>query len=292
MQPNSEPTPADIAAVAESITPTAPAAPTSPAPQMQPDAPVSQPAPSQSQTDPFTTLFASEPAPTEATAPAEATPATEPSQPTSPTSQQLPTQQPVNQPVEPAVSASPPVDDYQTYEEYMAETLKGVPETPVAPDPSKISEDDPEAIKNFFDELVNTAVNRATSETSRKSAIQTRERQLWDESFDKFGSLRTNKPLRDMVHSIRMGYFQRGQAITPTQAADKLLSSLGNQYQKGVADSQVVTTIENVQPAGGNSGAPVPTTLDKDSALSAVQDGGEAALAQILDAQIKAGKTW
>lgn len=298
MNPTSEPTPADIAAVASAIgeptnTPAPqPQAPPAPAPQMQPPAPTPQPAPSQQQTDPFAQLFASEPtpAPQEPTPPAPQPQQEQPKEPTSPQTTPQP-QQPAEP--QPAPQAQPtPTDDYQSFEDYMNETLKNVPKAPEAPNPEDISPDDPVAIKKFFDDLVNTAVQKATTETARKSAIQNRERALWDEAFDKYGSLRTNKNLRDMVHSIRMGHFQRGIAITPKQAADKLLESLGNQYKQGVADNQVVTTIENVQPTGGNSAAAVPTTLDRESALTAVQTGGEAALAQILDAQIKAGKTW
>jgi hypothetical protein len=146
------------------------------------------------------------------------------------------------------------------------------------------------AIKQFFDDLVNTAVQRSSAEVSRQQAIQLAERGLWDKAFEKYGSLRVNKPLRDMVHSIRMGYFQRGQAITPTQAADKLLDAMKNQYQRGVADSQVHTTIEQVQPNSGGSAAQPPTSMDAASTLEAVQTGGEVALAEILDAEIKAGR--
>lgn len=323
MQPNSEPTPADVAMVAAAMgEPAAPAQPQpapapqpaqpapapTPAPQQQPAPVTPQPAPSQQQTDPFASLFASEPtapaqptaqpqAPTQPTQPTEPTsPTPQPQQPTEPTQPTQPQPQAQPQPGEtvqpqaPAQPATPPADEYQTFDEYMASITQGLPPAPTAPDPDKIDPNDPAAIKSFFDDLVNTAVQRSNSETQRQNAIQTAERNLWEGAFTKYNSLRDNKPLRDMVHSIRMGYFQRGVAITPTQAADKLLDAMKAQYQRGVADNQVTTTIEQVQPTGGGSVAPVPTTMDTESTLTAVQTGGEQALAQILDAEIKAGR--
>ena len=270
----SEPTPTDVAAVADAIGEQPVAEPVAAPPEpTAPEVPTPEPA---TPSDPFAQFGK----PTEPAKPAEPTP--QPQQSTDPE----PTPQP-SQPVEP----SKPVAEeptYQSYEDYMNSVLKDVPKTPETPDSSKISPDDPQAIKSFFDELVNTAVTKAEQSTAKKQAIQSSERRLWDESFDKYGTLKTNKNLRDMVHSIRMGHFQRGIAITPTQAADKLLESLGSQYKQGVADSSVVSTIQNVQPTGGQSGAPVSTSLGTESELNAVQTGGEQALADLLDARIKA----
>lgn len=278
----SEPTPADIAAVANAVNEpqVQPQAPAPPAPE--PQAPAQAPATPAEPADPFANIFNQ---PTEVTPPTTPEPQAAPQQPTEPTPQP-------QQPVEPQSNAqiAPQQDDYMTFDDYMNETLKNVPKAPEAPNPEDISPDDPAAIKKFFDDLVNTAVEKAKAETTRQNAIQSRERELWDEAFNKYGSLKEKKGLRDMVHSIRMGYLQRGIAITPKQAADKLLESLGSQYKQGVADNQVVTTIENVQPTGGGSANPVTTSLDKKDMLTAIQDGGEIALAQMLDAQIKAGK--
>jgi len=170
----------------------------------------------------------------------------------------------------------------------MDSVTKGIGDEPTVPDPNKIDPNDEAGIKNFFDDLVNTAVAKAEQKTQRNQAIQNSERTLWDSAFDKYGSLRENKQLRDMVHSIRMGEFQRGVAITPTQAADRLLNALQSQYQKGVADNAVVTTIQDVQPNGGGS-APIQTTTDMDNVYTRIQTGGETALADYLDGQIKAG---
>ncbi len=262
----------------------APAAPQAPA-QQQPAQPTPQPAPSQQPQDPFSTLF-QEPAQPAPAAPAAPVAPQAPAQPTQPT-EPVTTPQPENTPVEPSQPA-PQEPKYQTFEEYMESVNQGVGEAPTVPDPNKIDPNDEAGIKNFFDDLVNTAVQRANQDFKRTTALQTSERQLWDSAFDKYGSLRDNKNLRDMVHAIRMGEFQRGVAITPTQAADRLLDALKGQYQKGVADNQVVTTIENVQPTGGGS-APVQTSADMENVLTSVQTGGETALAAYLDSQVKAG---
>ena len=283
MQPNSEPTTQDIAAVNAHLT--GQPAPAEPAAQMQPEPVTSQPAPTQEPSDPFASLFASEPA--AQTDPTPAAP-TEPSQPTEPTPQPQQPVEPQSAPQEPAPQQ--PAQEYETFDEYMARVTANVPAAPVQPDPEQVDPNDPVAIKGFFDDLVNTAVQRSNHEIARKTAMQTAEKQAWDTAFDKYGSLRTNKALRDTVHTIRMGYFQRGIALTPTQAADKLLESMGQERRAGAAGAQVVTTYEQVQPNGGGSGAPVPTNLDNKTVLERVQTGGETALADILDAEIKAGR--
>ncbi len=282
MQPNSQPTPADVAAVSAHLGEQPAPQPTQPEPQMQPAAPTPQPAPSQEPSDPFAQLFASEPAPV--AAPAQPTQESAPVEMAQPTPQQAP--QPEAQPTQ------QPTNDYQTYEEYMQSVVAGLPEAPAAPDPETVNAEDPQAIKGFFDDLLSSAEKRFEANYARKQAIQNSEKRLWDEAMDKYGSLRSNKQLRDTVHAIRMGHFNRGIALTPTQAAEKLLESLNHERRAGAAGAQVVTTYEQVQPNSGGSGAPVPTNLDKQHTLQAVQTGGETALAEILDQQIKAGKTW
>lgn len=288
-----EPTAADVAAVSSAIgQPQAPApqaAPQAPEPvaqpapqaqpQQQPSEPTAQPAPTSQPQDPFSTLF-TQPAEPQQPQPQQPTePVTTP-QPTQPTEPSQPT---TTQPQEPA-----PQEQYQTFEQYMESITADLPAAPEAPDPSKIDPNDEAGIKTFFDDLVNTAVERASAETKRNSAIQNNERNLWEGAFQKYGTLRDNTGLRDMVHSIRMASFHKGVAMTPTQAADQLLTVLKNQYQQGVADNQVVTTIQNVQPNGGG-GQPVATTQDQNQVLTSVQTGGEVALANYLDGQIKAG---
>lgn len=289
MQPNSQPTPQDVASVAAHLgEQPAPAPAEQPAPQMQPAPVTPQAAPTQEPSDPFATLFASEPAPAE-----PATPATPPT-PTAPTEPAQPTQptEPVTQPTEQPAPQAPAQEEetYETYDEYMARVNSNIPEAPALPDAEKVDATDPAAIKGFFDDLVNTAVAQAEAKITRRDALQRSEKQLWDSAMDKYGSLRTNKPLRDMVHSIRVGYMQRGTAITPTQAAERLLESLGNERREGAAGAAVVTSYEAVQPNGGGGGANLPTTADTANVLEQVQTGGEAALADILDREIKAGR--
>lgn len=287
-----EPTANDVAAVSQMIgeqpAPQAPApqptpAPQAPAPepastpvqpaQQQPAQPTPQPSPTSQPQDPFSTLF-EQPAPTP-----------QPSQPTEPVT----TPQP-QQPAEPSQPTPPSEPQYQSFDDYMAEVTQGIgSEDITTPDPSNIDPNDEAGIKTFFDDLVNTAVQKASQEVNRNQAIQTTERRLWDDAMGKYGSLRENKNLRDMVHAIRMGEFNKGIAITPTQAADRLLEALQAQYKQGVADNAVVTTIESVQPNGG-SGTAVETTNDADGLYSNLQHGGETALASYLDGQIKAGK--
>lgn len=281
MQPNSEPTPQDVASVAATMGQPTQQPEAQPAPQSQPAQPISQPAPtSQPAADPFT-LFA--------TQPTEAAPVTEPSQPTEPVATATEASQPVAQPVAQTPPAPEAAPTYQTYEEYLDSITQGVPKAPDQPDPSTVDNTDPNAIKGFFDDLMNTAEKRFEANYERKQAIQTAEKKGWDEAFSKYGSLRENKGLRDMVHNIRMGNFNRGIALTPTQAANQLLESLKGQYNKGVVDNQVVTTIESVQPTGGGSTA-VPTTADRDATLTSFQTGGETALADYLDGEVKAGR--
>lgn len=271
--------------------------------QQQPEPPTPQPAPSQQPTqqpandqplDPFASMFdAANQTPTEPAAPptqpTESAPEpTQPQQPQQPVEPSQPQQPAPQEATQPQVAPSQE-EDYQTFDEYMNNVTKEFDNSPELPDVEKIDPNDPQAIKKFFDDLVTTAVRKAEQSVGRKSAIQAAERQAWDGAFNKYPSLKTNKPLRDMVHNMRMGYFQRGQAITPVQAANKVLEIFNQNYKKGITDNQVQTKIEQVQPNSGG-GTPVETTLDRNQILSDLQTGGEQALASYLDSQIKSGK--
>ena len=278
---NQEPSPADVAAVAAATgTPAPQPTPAQPVPSAQPVQPVeSAPAPQapaqapSQPADPFTTFMQpaqpAEPAPQAAPQPA------------------APAPQAPEAPAQPA--AQPPAQDYETYEQYIARVTEGVTQPLDQPDGSKVNPDDPESVKAFFNDLVKTAVTQAEANVERKNAIREAETRQWNQAFDKYGSLRENKNLRDMVHNIRVANFRRGIAMSPTQAADQLLEALKSEYQRGVNDNQVQTTIESVQPNGGGS-VPVQTTMEKEEVLKAVQTGGEVALADMLDAEIKAGR--
>lgn len=277
-----EPTPQDVQAVSQAMGQPAPA----PEPQQQPAPVTPQPAPTQQQpTDPFASFSTPTQQPTEPTQVQTPTPQpTQPVEPSQPTQavQQQPPQQTPHQPQQPAPQ---PV---QTYEQYIESVLQGVPTAPDMPDPTKIDPNDEQAIGQFFQDLMTTAEKRFEAKFSQQNAIQNSERKLWEDAFGKYPSLREKTNLRNMVHAIRMQEFNQGRAITPTQAAEQLLTEFGIQYQQGVADNQVVTTIQQVQPTGGSS-APVQTSLDTQQVLESVQTGGEDALAKALDAQIKAG---
>lgn len=229
------------------------------------------------------------PVPEPAPAPQPAPQPEQPVQPTQPAAQPTPEPvAPVGTTVEPAAPAQP-AETYQTYDEYMKSILGDIEPAPAAPDPTKIDPNSDEAIGNFFNELMETAVKRFEESQNRKQAIQNSERTLWDQAFQEYGVLRDNKQLRDIVHSIRMAEFNRGVAMTPKQAASRLFGILNDKYKQGIADNQVHTEIETVQPTAGGT-SQVPTSLDTQRTLESLQHGGEDALAQFLDQEIKAGK--
>lgn len=271
-----EPSQADVAAVSQAMgeQPTTqpqqpaqqPSQPTQPTQQTETPAQPAQPTVPTEPVDPFASIFAQ---PTEVAQPIQ------PTEPTAPA-----------QPATPAETQQPQYDDYNAY---IDKIMQGLPQPAEQPDPEKVDANNPEDIKSFFDDLVNTAVSRAEANLARKEAIHNSERKLWDEAFNNYGTLRTNKAARDTVHAIRMAHFNKGVAITPTQAAKLFVDSLGDQYRKGIADNQVVTTIEQVQPNGGGANS-VETSLGQADNLRRVQTGGEQALTDILDAQIRAGK--
>lgn len=284
-----EPSAQDIAAVSQAMGEQPQQQPPAPAPQPSPQSqPQTQPQhqqpqspqPTQPPADPFSAFAQPTQPPVE---PAQQP--TQPTQPTEPAQPQAPPTQPQEQPTQPQTPPQQP--DQLTVDQYMKEVFGDMPEIPGLPDASKVNPDSPESVQQYFDDLMTTAEKRFEAKYNRNQAVQNAEKKAWEDAFDKYGSLRSNGQLRDMVHAIRMNEFNRGVAITPTQAAERLLGALQQQYQRGVADNQVVTTIEQTQPVGGGSTS-VPTTMDADKSLLAVQQGGEEALAQILDAQFKA----
>lgn len=301
-----EPSAQDVNAVAQAMGQTPPQAPQ---PLQQPPAPTPQPSPqsqqqeyqqpqspqptqepTQAPTDPFASF-----APQAPQQPAEPTyqpsePGTQPQQPQAPQAPIHP-ETPAAPQYQPQPQTQPEAQPQSpmTVDAYLDGIFGELPSEPSMPDPSKVDPDSPEGIQQFFTDLMTTAEKRFEAKHARNSAIQAAEKKAWEDAFDKYGSLRSNTKLRDMVHAIRMNEFNKGVAITPTEAAERLLGVMQQQYQKGVADNQVVTTIEQTQPTGGSS-QQMPTTVDADNALRAVQTGGEQALAQILDQQIKAGR--
>lgn len=306
-----EPTSADVQAVQAAIAPATPTPTPTPAATPAPSQPAPTATPTPAPADPFASIFAQEPATTPKPTPPAPTTPTEPqpnpqpvqppTEPVQPVQPLVPNMTPVEPgatpaPATPAAPATPPPvapakpEQYQSYEDYMKTALEGVPTAPEAPDPSTVPQDDPEKIKEFFTGLMNTAEKRFEAKFERKNAIQTAEKKAWDEAFGKYETLKTNKNVRDMVHNIRMGYFSKGVAITPTQAAEKLLSSINTSYKQGIADNQVTTTIEQVQPTGGGATPPATPGVDKNTMLTQLQTGGEQALMGMLDNEIKNGR--
>lgn len=179
----------------------------------------------------------------------------------------------------------------EAFNQYLDSVIGGNANQPAqAPDLDSIDQNDPAAIKQFFEDWGKSIKEQAIAEVQKENALVTAERKAWDSAFDKYPTLRNNPELRDTVHNIRMGSFQNGVAITPTQAAEKLLSAINARYQAGVADTKVVTTIQDAQPQGGDNVQVIPTEGNREQVLESFQTGGEAALAAYLDNQIKSGK--
>lgn len=268
-----EPTPAEVAAVNAHLGET-PAAPVveQPTPAVAQPAPVETPAPAPTG-DPFESFAQPAPAaPVEPVAPVTPQPA------------------PVEPVVQPAVAPAPAgvvtEGQYQSFDEYLDSITAGIPEPPATPKMESVDPNDPAQIQTFFDGLVKTAVDQATAEVARKTAVQTAESRAWEQAFTKFPSLKTNQAVRDMVHNIRMGSFRRGVAMTPTQAAMELLKITDTRYRAGVADNKVVTTTIDAQHVGGGSVEVIPQTSP--SSLAAAAAEGEDALRVALEAKLNA----
>lgn len=249
--------------------PTEPVAPPTPQPQ-QPTEP-SQPAqPNQSNEpgDPFATLFTQE--------------AVQPTPPQQPAQLQQ-TAQPTAQPTQPNG------EDYQSFDDYI-KSITGEPQQqPNTPNLAELNQDDPQAIQQFFEQWGESIYQRATSDVRREFALRAKEEQVWNEAFEKYPSIKSNKNLRDMIHNIRMGSFNRGVAMTPVQAAEQLLKGMNMQYRQGMADQQVQTTIQSTQPNGGGGVEVIPQQPGGNTSLVQAAQGNEADLVAALDAQIKAG---
>lgn len=275
---NSEPSSSDIAAVNEFMGGT-------PAPQpVQQEQPVAQPqaqpaeSQPQAQVDPFESYVP--PAPVEAVAP-----------PANP--QPVEAQQPV-QPAQPQAASQPQeqAPQYQSFDDYMKSVMAGLPseeEAAQAPKLEDINQDDPLAIQQFFSDWGKAIREETINEIRRETRIQDAERAGWDEAMVAFPSLRSRPGLRDMVHNIRMGEFAKGIAMTPKQAAERLVKELRLDYRQGMTDSQIQTTIQQTQPLGGNGVEVIPQSQGTAN-LSAAAADSEAALVDALQVMIQDGK--
>ena len=167
-------------------TPTPPTQPTEPTQATQPTQQPAQQQPQEPQapqqpSDPFAEIFAAPPQQPQQQQPTEPKPNQQPDKPVEPSQQTAPKQH---------------QQRYQSYEEYMNQAIGNTqPKKIETPDLSKVNPDDPKEVKQFFDNLVETAVEKASQKTERQSAIQNTERRLWDEAFEEYGTLKTNLPI-------------------------------------------------------------------------------------------------
>lgn len=199
--------------------------------------------------------------------------------PQEPTPQQDPNPQPQPQPQNP----QEPAPKAQTYEEYL-ESIVGKPQDIEVPKASGVA--DPAELDKFFDEYGAAIRNQVMQEVRQSQAVQNYERQEWDKVFSKYPEVKDNTAIRDTIHSMRLGAFNRGEGMTPLQAADFLVGALHNEYKKGVNDTNVQTEVAQAQPLNG-SGAPAP---DVGVNYGALQDGGRDAAVTQLEQLIAAGK--
>lgn len=255
-------------------------APTNPAPAeaptFVPGIANSQPLPPQPAPEPAQPT----PQPTEQPAPQPTEQPAAPAQPAQPDpNQPAPAEQkPAEQPAQPA--AEPKKDfDYEAYLDSLVGAKKNEPiETPKIPTQQELESDD-QALTKFFGELVDTAVKKAVSEGEKNNTIRQAETHAWEEVFTKYPEIKEAKGLRDTIHNIRIGAYQRGQALTPVQVADQLIGDLRTQYKQGVNDTNVQTTVRDSQPLGG--GTQTPSASPSVDLASLHHGGSNAAIAEL-----------
>lgn len=256
-----------------------------PAPAPVAPAPVA-PAPPAPNYDPFagigTEVSAPQPA-AQPTAPAPVQP--------SPTSQGAVAPQfdpNTGQPIPPAAPVAPAAP---TFQQTVEQVLATIPEAPKSPDITSVENpDDPAAVQKFFQDYAQSIVAQVEAGNQRKTAVQNLEAKAWGEAFTAYPSLEKNPELRSTIQAIRMGnYESSGVYQSPTEAAKVLIDAMQGQYQKGVVDNQVQTTITQTQPMNGGGQVPTTGLPDANQELLAVQDGGEVALAQVLANRINNG---
>jgi len=225
-----------------------------------------------------------QPAPEPTPQPVDPTPA--PVDPT-PAPQPVETPQPTDPQPQPAVTPTPSPD----YDAYLDSLINGAGATPDAielpkPPTQEQLENDDQALNKFFGDLVDTAVKKAMTEGTKQSTIREAEATAWEETFVKYPEIKEDKKLRDMIHNVRMGAYQRGTSLSPTQAADELIGTLHAQYKRGVNDTNVTTSIRDSQPLGGGTQTPSPQGVN----LAALHDGGDQAAVIELTKLIEANK--
>jgi hypothetical protein len=185
MNPENVPTPQVGIGLAPTYAPApepAPAPVAEPAPQPAP-APIAEPAP--------------QPAPVVAEPAAPVAPAVDPVAPV------------VEQnPVAPAVPVE--TKPQLTYDEYLESLVKDIPAAPATPKPTEIDQNDPEGLVKFFDEFKKATIAEMQLETQKATIIQNAEATAWNEVFTKYPEIKENAQLRETLHNIRLGAYNRG----------------------------------------------------------------------------------
>lgn len=232
-----------------------------------------QPAPEPAQEQPVEQPQEQPQAPTEQpqAAPQEAQPA-------------QPAEQPTTQPSQPQANPAASFD----YDAYLDSLIgKDAPkiEMPAIPTDEQLR-DDKEALTKYFGDLVETAVQKSVAENNKQATIREAETRAWNDVFDKYPEMKESKGLRDTVHNIRIGAYQRGQALSPLQVADQLIGDLRGSYKKAVNDMNVQTTVRDSQPLGGGTQPPAAQPVN----YGALQDGGQNAAVEELTKLINQGK--
>ena len=219
-------------------------------------------------------------------------PAQEPAQPEpAPAAEQPQPAQGEQQPTQPQSSVEPaapaqeePKKDYDAYLDELIGKANSQPVEIKMPTEEDFQRDE-KALENFFTGLVDTAVQRAQEASQRQSVIKEAETNAWNDVFAKYPEIKESKQLRDTIHNIRIGAYQRGQSMSPTEVADQLIGELHREYKKGVNDTNVQTTVRSSQPIGGGSRQQPSVGVD----FAKLQDGGRNAAVSELEKLMSQG---
>lgn len=236
--------------------------------------------------EPTSTPSAAPAAPIEPVAAPQPAQAPEPQAPApqAPAPAPQPEAQPAPQPEAPVAPAAAP--EYASLDEYMASLGYQQPEASEfqMPDLNGIDPNDPEGITNFFSSYAQSirqaAIDDALNQFRSESRVAQAEQTNWNKAMDKYSDLRTNQQLRDSVQAVREFNFQRGIGMTPEQAADVIFAGRTGEYQRGIADNQVTTTIQDVQPNNGNSVQVIPENTATETLVNSLGTSGEEAALQ------------
>lgn len=182
-----------------------------------------------------------------------------------------------------------PTKQQQTYDEYLESLVKNVEKPQDLPNPKDVPENDPEALSKFFEEFGRVTEQRARAAMQQEHIIQQAEGRAWREVFDKYPEIQKNPTLRDTIHNIRLGAYQRGESLSPIQVADGLVGTLSEQYRKGINDTNVQIRVQDSQPLNGG-GQPQPTQGVNYEALQQPGVAGQEAAIAEIDKLIRANR--